>query len=716
MNTNRKRRIGARLAALAGVTLAMPSALGLGFSDLSLLPPTGAVGRPYRHQLDGRAGSPPYSFKIDSGKLPAGLTLATNGLISGTATASGNYKIWANLADSWGKHSERQISITIFEAQPPQAPALEKPGWTVAWHDEFDESTLNRDRWIAAYRGNPALPAHWVSRDGVMRLRIDQAAPASGAGRSDRVSGIETRRAGQPFAQQYGWFEMRARTPKGAGVMAAFWMSPLDSDYERLQSDGGKRATAGEAAEIDIFEQLGRETNSNNHTVHFGRSWAEGHQAEHRRIDLPFSPQEDFHVYALEWNMKALVWYVDGLEVHRSNKTAHTPFFLRVSVYEGDDKWRGAVDRTMPYPKDFEIDYVRVYRLTEMLLAPPEAGERMAATSATPVANGNPARSAAPYPPSPVLQGIEWAPRDTILRQARGSDNWPMTWADDDALYTAYGDGNGFEPFLKDKLSLGLARVIGTPPDIRGINIRSATAKALGGGQRGRKASGMLCVDGLLHMLVRNTGNAQLGWSTDHGATWAWADWKFAGSFGCPTFLNFGKDCAGARDGFVYIYSHDHDSAYERADRFVMARVPKGRLRERAAYEFFVKLDANSHPRWSRSILERGAVFVNPGACYRSALSYSAALKRYLWCQIGPGNDTRYTGGFAIYDAPEPWGPWTTAFHTDAWDVGPGESSSLPTKWMSTDGRTVHLVFSGEDHFSVRKGTVLLRETPKPFP
>jgi len=58
----------------------------------------------------------------------------------------------------------------------------------------------------------------------------------------------------------------------------------------------------------------------------------------------------------------------------------------------------------------------------------------------------------------------------------------------------------------------------------------------------------------------------------------------------------------------------------------------------------------------------------------------NAGLKRYLWCQIGPGKDTRFTGGFAIYDAPEPWGPWTTAFHTDAWDVGPGESSSLPTK------------------------------------
>jgi len=65
-------------------------------------------------------------------------------------------------------------------------------------------------------------------------------------------------------------------------------------------------------------------------------------------------------------------------------------------------------------------------------------------------------------------------------------------------------------------------------------------------------------------------------------------------------------------------------------------------------------------------------------------------------------------GGFAIFDAPEPWGPWTTAFFTEEWDAGPGETSSLPTKWMSADGRTVHLVFSGDDCFSVRAARLTL--------
>jgi hypothetical protein len=68
-----------------------------------------------------------------------------------------------------------------------------------------------------------------------------------------------------------------------------------------------------------------------------------------------------------------------------------------------------------------------------------------------------------------------------------------------------------------------------------------------------------------------------------------------------------------------------------------------------------------------------------------------------------PGNDARFSGGFGVYEAPEPWGPWRTVYFTERWDVGPGESSSFPTKWMSADGRTVHLVFSGDDAFSVRK-------------
>jgi CubicO group peptidase (beta-lactamase class C family) len=317
----------------------------------------------------------------------------------------------------------------------------------------------------------------------------------------------------------------------------------------------------------------------------------------------------------------------------------------------------------------------------------------------------------APYPPSKAVAGISWAPKETILRKAKGSDNWPLTWADDDHQYTAYGDGWGFEPFVPKKLGLGFARVEGDPPGFQGVNTPSPTGEQSGDGAGAKKASGLLCVEGVLYLWARNAGNAQLAWSKDHGATWEWADWKFTTSFGCPTFLNFGKDYAGARDGWVYVYSPDADSAYQPADCMVLARVPQGKINQRDAYEFFKGLDHGQQPLWSQKIADRGAVFRHPRRCYRGGITFNAGLQRYLWVQIIPGTegkkaDTRFEGGFAIYDAPEPWGPWTTVYFTEKWDVGPGETASFPTKWMSADGKTLHLVFSGEDHFSVRRASL----------
>ena len=141
---------------------------------------------------------------------------------------------------------------------------------------------------------------------------------------------------------------------------------------------------------------------------------------------------------------------------------------------------------------------------------------------------------------------------------------------------------------------MGLCKVTGDPDDFHGVNLRAPTAERKGGGASGPKVSGMLMVDGVLYMLVRNTGNAQLAWSNDRGQTWTWSQWKFETSFGYPTFLNYGKNYSGARDAFVYIYSHDSDSAYKRADRMVLARVPTKQIKNQGAYRFFQELDDDS--------------------------------------------------------------------------------------------------------------------------
>ena len=308
----------------------------------------------------------------------------------------------------------------------------------------------------------------------------------------------------------------------------------------------------------------------------------------------------------------------------------------------------------------------------------------------------------APYPPSSAITSLVWAPASSAVRAAPGSDNWPITWADDDDLYTVYGDGWGFEPKLKSKLSMGFAKVIGPAEDFLGINIRSADEQ-YGDGAKGKKGSGLLMVDGILYMWVRNvTGShgSELWWSSDHALTWTKAGWTWP-EFGYPTFLNFGPNYAGAPDSYVYTMTHDHPDAYEPADTFVLLRVPKAKITQKDQYEFFRHLDPNGVPIWTPDIQQRGSVFTFPGKCRRSGISYNAALGRYLWWQVCHG-----TNGFGVYDAPNPWGPWTTVYFTENWDMAPGETGSFPPKWMSPDGKTIYLVCSGDDAFSVRKATL----------
>jgi CubicO group peptidase (beta-lactamase class C family) len=311
--------------------------------------------------------------------------------------------------------------------------------------------------------------------------------------------------------------------------------------------------------------------------------------------------------------------------------------------------------------------------------------------------------AAPPYPPSPVIRNIRFDPPDTIRRAAPGSDNWPTTWGNNNLQYTVYGDGWGFDPRVERKLSQGFSIIDGPPESFRGANLRSPSGERHGDGKKGLKASGLLMVDGILYMWVRNAGNSQLWWSHDFGVNWT-TGFTFDISFGSPAFLNFGPGYTGARDGYVYVYSQDGPSAYEHYDSLVLARAPKRSLHDRGAWEFFVKRNDSGVPVWSRDIRRRGAVFDYPRHCERVDAVFNPGLKRYLLA-LGFNHDS----GWGIYDAPEPWGPWTTAFHTERWDLEGTHGYRLPAKWISDDGRRMALIFSGLkqwDAFCVRGMTL----------
>jgi len=84
------------------ITMTAPGALGggtAGTAYASTLTQTGCLGSP--------------TFGIIAGALPTGLTLATNGMISGTPTATGTFNFTVGVADASGCSASSSYSITI---------------------------------------------------------------------------------------------------------------------------------------------------------------------------------------------------------------------------------------------------------------------------------------------------------------------------------------------------------------------------------------------------------------------------------------------------------------------------------------------------------------------------------------------------------------------------------------------------------------------------
>jgi hypothetical protein len=307
-----------------------------------------------------------------------------------------------------------------------------------------------------------------------------------------------------------------------------------------------------------------------------------------------------------------------------------------------------------------------------------------------------------PYAPSQAITDLHWDEEIVRLGGEWTGDNWPMTWGDDGQIYTSYGDGNGFGP-REQFLTLGLATVTGVPPYHTARDLPSNIDRPVGWGKEGVKSSGLLMVRGVLYLWVRNDiveGNyrhARMAWSSDHGRTWTWADWHLSGTFGCPEFVQYGPNYAGARDGYVYVVSQAGDDAYRFDPEIVMARAPAEQVAHREAYTFFAGLDGRGQPLWSADLGDRRPVFSDPRGAQRIGLTYNQALKRYfLTTAHADGTRATHTPALGVFDAPEPWGPWTTAYDSDRWANGWMIHHKFPTPWMSEDGTTMWLAFSGQ--------------------
>ena len=325
-----------------------------------------------------------------------------------------------------------------------------------------------------------------------------------------------------------------------------------------------------------------------------------------------------------------------------------------------------------------------------------------------------------PYAPSQYQITFD---QSSVTRLAPGSDNWAVTWADDNNQYAPWGDGGGFGGTnKKGRVSLGIARIEGNADDYKGFNVwgglNPENTSTIDG-----KSYGLLSIEGVFYMWTlpgsgeKSFEEARLYTSTDHAKSWTRQDWAFSKNDAIisPTFLQFGKDYQGARDEFVYVFAprlkDGTASVIQRPGQIDLMRVPRKKLTDRSQYRFYSGSDKSGKPQWTKELSKRSPVFADiNGVGWSVSVSYNAGLDRYFL--ITEHTET-VSGHIGIHDAPEPWGPWTTVvYDADLAGLGPTFFWNFSNKWLSRDGRDFVLIFTGikaNDTWGTISGSLRLR-------
>ena len=90
--------------------------ISVGTASLTLLPaslPAATQGTAYSQTITAAGGTAPYTFSVSSGPLPAGLTLTSAGVLSGTPTANGSFGFIIQATDVNGNTGFRTYSLVI---------------------------------------------------------------------------------------------------------------------------------------------------------------------------------------------------------------------------------------------------------------------------------------------------------------------------------------------------------------------------------------------------------------------------------------------------------------------------------------------------------------------------------------------------------------------------------------------------------------------------
>ncbi|HMA14095.1 MAG: family 16 glycosylhydrolase, partial [Bacteroidota bacterium] len=157
----------------------------------------------------------------------------------------------------------------------------------------------------------------------------------------DYASGLLT--SFNNFSQTYGYFEIRADMPEGAGVWPAFWLLP---------------ANGGWPPELDVIELSGAEPQRLIMTAHSQASGSHVIERHHAEV----ADTDGFHSYGVLWGPERIAWTYDGVVVAETETPAdmHEPMYMLVNLglggFTGTPN-QAALDAGLA----MKVDYIRAY-------------------------------------------------------------------------------------------------------------------------------------------------------------------------------------------------------------------------------------------------------------------------------------------------------------------------------------------------------------------
>lgn len=305
----------------------------------------------------------------------------------------------------------------------------------------------------------------------------------------------------------------------------------------------------------------------------------------------------------------------------------------------------------------------------------------------------------APYPASEYKITFDFS---TQFTKGQGSDQWPMTWANDGNVFGAFGDGLGWDN-LGQNYYMGVTRIQGSPPGLSGSDISGVQYP----GSLNFKGSGIIADSGnkMYLFTARSTDHWESstpGVSTNNGQTWSWSTTKVFSLSNDGVVVvgiaQFGPGYTGipsnvdSRYFYVYLSNNSMNESPQsspRGQNVYLGRVLKANIFNRGSYQFFNGLDGNNNPTWSTS--SKVPVLSDPaGMGFHAMVTYNPGIGRYIFAK------SDRVSGLGVFESTSPWGPWKTIYYTNTFkDSFWKFTFQFPQKWMSNAGKTMWMTWSG---------------------